>query len=537
MLKQLTMISVRQLFGGSQRGKKKRKLPPWLMMLLVGALLCASFYVFFEQFAKILYNAGLGWIYYALVGTVVFAVTLLTDVALVQGQLFESTHNDILLSMPIKTNDILISRLLSMLLYNYMFELCLLGPSVVAWIVNSGKVGSFLVCAIVLFFFWPLLPMALSIGIGYLLTRFTYKLKNKNLVKTILVFGFIAGYYYLTFTLESKIADIDSTASEMARMFGTIKITEWFGKGIMHSNVKYILYIIAIGLVAMAVMLFILNRSFIKIITSNQGVITNKVYKEKPVRERGIMHALWFREFKRLGAYFNYLINTLMPLVLMAAGIIFFIIKGKSLLNDLISDAEMMVGSAEFVSELAATMIVAISCVMMTTYIPSAASISLEGSSLDTLKSLPIRYETILDSKLLFHYSLMAPLQLIASILVIIFCKPEPIMCIGVVLLPQAFLILTDEIGLCYNLLYPKLAWTNEAVVVKRSASVTLSMFTAMIIGAIIVVVYFLLIDRMTLDMYTYMLILTGVLGLISVILYLVIRKFGVRRMGAIGGE
>ena len=62
-------------------------------------------------------------------------------------------------------------------------------------------------------------------------------------------------------------------------------------------------------------------------------------------------------------------------------------------------------------------------------------------------------------------------------------------------------------------------------------------MFTSMIIGAIIVAVYFFVLDKVSLGFYTYMLIVTGVLGLLSVILYLVLRTAGARRLSVIGGE
>ena len=69
-------------------------------------------------------------------------------------------------------------------------------------------------------------------------------------------------------------ADLDNNAAEIARTFSMLKITEWFGKGIMHTNIKYILYIILTGVISMGIMVFILNKSFIKIITSNQGVLS-----------------------------------------------------------------------------------------------------------------------------------------------------------------------------------------------------------------------------------------------------------------------
>ncbi len=537
MLKQLTIIAVKQLLPQKKAARKgKLKLPPWVTVLAIGLLMCASFYVFFEQFAQAFYGIGLGWVYFSLVGSFTFTMLLIIDISMIQGQLYESTHNDVLLAMPIKTTDILISRLISILLYNYMFELVLLGPGMAAWIVTAGKVGTFLPAALVIALFWPLLPMAISCIVGYVLNRITAKLQHKNTVKIVLTFAFLAVYYYFTFTLQSKLADLESSSDQLIRVFGAIKLGEWYGKGIMHTNIKYIMYIIGLCIVAGIVSVVVLNHRFIYIITNSSGVISKKAYKEKPVRERSLHAALWYRELRRLGAYYTYMINSLMPIIFLLAGAVILIIKGSSIIDLIIGESGILYD--DVIYQLVATIIIGMACLMCTTYTSFACQISIEGRSFEHLKSLPISYNTILNNKLLFHYFMMGPLLLLISILTCINIKMEPLMFIGVILLPQVFVILVDEIGMFFNLVYPRLDWTNDAQVVKRGAAVFITMFGSLAVGAAYILVFILLMNQgYNIDAYTYMMILSGVTALIDVVLYLIIIKYGNKRLTVIGGE
>ena len=103
------------------------------------------------------------------------------------------------------------------------------------------------------------------------------------------------------------------------------------------------------------------------------------------------------------------------------------------------------------------------------------------------------------------------------------------------ILLPQAFLIFSDMLGMLVGLFYPKLNWTNEAEVVKRSMAIMIQMFGSMAVLGIGIAVYFLFAAE-HIQMDTYYMISTAALFVLAAILYYVIMHFGARKYEKLGG-
>ena len=533
MLKQLTLINIKSYFKKTvtNGAKKKFRMPGWLTVILVGLLLCASFFTMFYEFAQAFYQSALGWNYFAILGSMTFVFLLMTNAAMAEGQLFESKYNDMLMSMPIKTHEILLSRLISMLAYNYMMQATMLIPGLIAWIMTAKKLGAYFFNTLLLSIFWPFLPLALGAGIGFLLYKLTAKSRHKNLIKMLMTIAFIAGYYYITFSMEMAMAE-GGDLSPINNVLSKIKLTEWYGKGIMHSNVKYMLYVIGLSVAAMIVMYVLLNRYFISSVTNPGVVVAKKEYKEKPVKVHSTMTALWLREFKRIGAYYTYMMNNILGVIMTVAAAVFLVIKGPSLLAELNGIAQI---GKDLLDELIGGLAIMSACFMCCTYAPSSSSISLEGQSFDHLKSLPLDTKEIINSKILFHYSLMAPAQLLLSAVVCIILKPGLLVLLAVVLVPQLFLLASDMLGMLANLIYPKMNWTSDAEVVKRSIAATIGMLGSMALTGLAVAGYFAIFsDFMEMDVY--FLAAGGVLLLMAGILYLVIMTYGVRKFERIGG-
>ncbi|MBQ2213506.1 MAG: hypothetical protein II414_02925, partial [Erysipelotrichaceae bacterium] len=267
MLRQLTLINIKGLIGRkASNGKKKFRMPTWLVVVLIGVLLVASFFTMFYEFAKSFYSAAMGWMYFSILGTMTFGFMLMTNIAMAEGQLFESKYNDMLLSMPIKSHHILLSRLIAMLMYDYFIQATMLIPALAAWIMASGKIGAFFVNTLVVSIFWPLLTLAIGAIVGFGLYRVFARSTHKNLLKIIMTFSMIGLYYYFTFKMEMAMAEGGDLAP-IGNALGKLKFTEWYGKGIMHTNVKYMLLIIGIAVAAIALVFVIVNRFYIKAIT------------------------------------------------------------------------------------------------------------------------------------------------------------------------------------------------------------------------------------------------------------------------------
>jgi ABC-2 type transport system permease protein len=105
----------------------------------------------------------------------------------------------------------------------------------------------------------------------------------------------------------------------------------------------------------------------------------------------------------------------------------------------------------------------------------TAPSISLEGKSLWIIKSLPIKIENILWSKILLNITFTVPALIINTIIVALALKIDTTTIFAIFCVSLLYCLFTPITGILINLYFPKLEWTTQISVVKQSASVLLA--------------------------------------------------------------
>ena len=135
--------------------------------------------------------------------------------------------------------------------------------------------------------------------------------------------------------------------------------------------------------------------------------------------------------------------------------------------------------------------------------------------------------ELILKSKILTCYVIELPFMIVSNIVFFIRFRPSIFYIILITLLSLVIILLTACIGLIANLKYPKMNASNDTEVVKQSMSSMISVFIGMgiFVGSILII--FFLSDYMKLDLL--LILHTSLITLISIILYLIIIKYGVK--------
>ena len=111
--------------------------------------------------------------------------------------------------------------------------------------------------------------------------------------------------------------------------------------------------------------------------------------------------------------------------------------------------------------------------------------ISLEGKSFSILKSLPVKTQLIIISKVISATIIMIPVILLGDVIMFIrfnFSIIEILMIIiGSIILP----LVSETIGIIVNLKYPKMDAENDTEVVKQSMSSMISVFIGMALSFI----------------------------------------------------
>lgn len=166
----------------------------------------AMFFVFYMMMSSIcepLLSAGMGWLYYALGGLMATAFGVIGSVFATQSQLYDAKDNELLLSMPIPSRTILLARMLGLYIQTLLFESFILLPTAAAhWKLFTPSVSQavlFLLTLLIL----PLLSLALTCVLGWLIALISSKMRNKSLISIILSLGFLGGYFYLYSNLNT----------------------------------------------------------------------------------------------------------------------------------------------------------------------------------------------------------------------------------------------------------------------------------------------------------------------------------------------
>ena len=133
---------------------------------------------------------------------------------------------------------------------------------------------------------------------------------------------------------------------------------------------------------------------------------------------------------------------------------------------------------------------------------PAASSISLEGSKINVLRSMPVNSDDFYFAKYAVNFTVgFVPLTF-AFILIGIGLGIEFLTLITVYISAVSFLAVTSFINLTANLMMPKFSWTNEMVVIKQGGAVLVAMLAGLAATATVYAPFFFLTDYITGEIY-----------------------------------
>ncbi len=460
--------------GKGGDGKQRRSTGAVIGMSL---LLIFCFLVFMGMFLSTFFALGLAlagtdnaWLYFAMMGILVFLTDFITTIFTAKSQLFEADDNEMLLSLPLSPRDILLSRMVIILLSNYLFTLMIAIPAFIAWALISGftpLTGFLFVVSVV---FLPYLALSLSCLVGWLLSLLTSRMKNTSLFTTVFSLGFFAIYMVFVSEIETVLDafmnNLDEVASTVSYIFFPFRC---MGNGILGDPLALLLFILCM-VVPFLITLWILSRTFLSIATRKRGA-SYRAYRTGTYKSDSPMGALLKREFRHLASSSVYMMNAGIGLIFLVllAGAFPVMASNSTILTDMGDSASSIFDMLSGAGILAV-------CFAASGVTFTSASVSLEGDTLWLIKTLPIDPYKLLLSKLAMQWILVCPLSFLASLMACIFLPMSIPMMLLTLIIPQIFNIFMAELGLRINLAFPRFDWTHEAIVVKQSLPILFSM-------------------------------------------------------------
>lgn len=508
-------------YGTKRNSSKFKKI---LFPIFLFTIVCISIGTYAYMIGEKLAPYHLTYIMLSMFIIVVTLLTFIEGIYKSQGILFEAKDNDLLFSLPIKKSQILFVRIVKLLLFQYLYNLMFLLPAFIVFIYFEKPGISFYLISILMTILIPMIPTIISSLLGYVIKLTSSKFKSKKIIQTILSSIVFLGIFYFSMNLEDFIQNIAEHATSINDLLTSI----YYPLGlyinlITKFNILDLINLFVVNIIPFILFIMIGSKLYFYIIFNSKEskVAKNNKINKKIIIKRKPITSLVKKELKRYFSSPVYMFNTSFGLLLSVIVSIYLCWKGPNIFDKVL--ASYGISSNLSLPILFYFFILFVGSMTSIT----SSSISLEGRTINITKSLPIKEELILKSKILTCYVIELPFIIFSNIIFFIKFKPSVFYIILITLLSLVIILLTACIGLIANLKYPKMNASNDTEVVKQSMSSMISVFIGMgiLIGSILII--FFLNEYIKLDLL--LLLHISLITIISIILYFVIIKYGVK--------
>lgn len=436
--------------------------------------------------------------------------------------LFKFDDYDMVMSLPIKTNTVVASRLIIYYITNALACLIIMLPAIIVYGMHVPVGAMYYVVSILLMLLIPIVPMMIGGLIGTAIAVIASKFKKNGFVGTVIMFivylGLFAGIMALNFM--DALENFALIATELTEGINSIyPFAATYTSAAVNQDMRSIFMFAGSAIVILITMAVLVSTWFKSIHTMLISSRKGAAYKMKPLKTASQMSALYKNELKRFLHTPIYVFNMGFGIIMAIVLCIAAAVAGGEMIEELFAIKE--------IAQMIGTLVPFILSLILTMACTSCCSVSLEGKSLYIAKSIPVSTKKIFKSKLLLNLSLTVPTSLICSAILRAVMPLDIPLTVLLFVVPLAFCLFSAHLGLAANLWFPKMNWKAETEVVKQSASSfvgLLGCFPIVMIGIILIATG--MVDPMIVSAATAALLIIGTVALRCYIMGKGIEKF-----------
>lgn len=408
-------------------------------------------------------------------------MTAVMTIARANGYLFKAKDFEMLMVLPIKPQAIIASKLVNLLLVNYIVMLFTYIPALIIYTIFNATGILFWVLAIVAMLFIPLLSVALCGFIAYFIGMIPVKRKLKNFATIIFSLVFIFVVMFGSMGAQVIETDPQGFTDGIINTLNKASFLAPYAFSGIQGNINHFLLFIAISVIPFLGFILFAGRNYHKTNTTTVSGDGVKSFKLGEIKVTGQTEAILSKEIKKYFGTPMYLLNTIVGPLLSLIMLILMITKTDEFIN---------IGE-EIDPQLFVLIIIGLLTFMVSLTSTTSCSLSLEGKSFWIIKSAPIPAKTIFMGKILVNIIITLPIIVIDAIIAAIFLKLSFFNILMVALIPSLFAISISFLGLYANLLIPRFDYDQEIKAIKQSISVLVTMafsfiITILLAGAIL---------------------------------------------------
>ena len=471
------------LFTSAGRSRGRRKTLSGLGVIALFAFVALYISSTYSMLLlEVLAPAAMESLLFIYMGIGAVAGGLLYTVFAVKNVVFGGKDNDLMLSLPVSTTMLMISRVLAIYLENLVFSFFVLVPAGVCCAIMTGAgVGhtvGFWVRTLVAALMLPLLDCALSVFVGAVMALCSSKISKRSWGQHVFMALFLALVFWFSFNLNSALANLAANAAQVKESLNWALPIVWMAEGILGDWGKLLAFVCCCVAV-FAVMALILGRVYRRAVTAFQSKAARSDYRISRQRGSGQSRALLKKEAARFFSNPGYFWNAGLGLIFLLVIAVFALVR-----------RELILSLTAMIPALPLGALVIGFC--LSTCIITAPSVSLEGRYLWLLREAPLSEGHLLWAKTGFQILLSVPCALICVICLSIALSFPLWQAVVLAVFAVIFAVGQACFGMLMGLVFPKLDAVNDTVVIKQSMASLLSMFVPMAALAVTVGAWFL---------------------------------------------
>lgn len=470
-------LSSMLLSGVGRKNGKRRKMTGTGIAVGIAILGIYMSGMYSALLLTVLEPLGMEVLLFVLMGLAALASGLLFTAFGVSKVVFGGKDNDFMLSMPISSSALMLTRVFAIYAENWLFSFFMLVPAgvVCAFMTTTNLVQTlgFWLRILLTTMLLPLLDTALSVVFGAVIAWISAKITHKAIGQNVLMGVFMVAIFAFAFNLNGMMERLSIEAPTLIDSMQWAKPIVWMGQGILGDWRQLGLFALACML-PFALMIICFGKLYRKAVTVFASMSARSDYKLMTQRNSGQIKALLKKEAQRFFGTPSYFWNYAMGLMMLMVLAILAAIKRENLTS--LFDV--------FGAELDRSLLPMIAayfgfCLSMSPI--CAPSVSLEGKNLWILKASPVRTSTILGVKWGFQYLIAMPCILIAVPIFAFVFKMNGMDMLTLLVFAVSFEIGVGCFGMLMGLYFAKLD-CDDRYIVKTSLLTFLSMFAPMII-------------------------------------------------------
>lgn len=398
------------------------------------------------------------------------------------GTIFGSSDFEQVSTYPVSEKEIFISKLLYLYFFHLLISSLFTIPVLLVWaahpVASPILITLFCIAALVI----PVIPICIGVILGSLIYRLAIYFQHTNLIAVFLSLVLLGVFSYFVFVQSNRTNEIQDIGPALYSQITNIYLPSALLQFDSHEYFLYILAFISISCLLLITLILIGSKYYRELNLRLIALKGRNNIKQQSIKQRSVLSALWKKELSTLFSSYNYLLNSILGIVLLLFLSVALLLLG---LEKIIA---MIPISPDMLKQLFPFLIAA----MLLISNPAASALSMEGNKIWILKTLPIEQKHIIHAKLACTFSLHITGFFISMIAFLIRFSPNMEQLIWAVLVPSSYSIFIATFGLMLNFSYPHFSWKNDMFIVKQSPPVLISAFTGMaVMGAPLMLILF----------------------------------------------